>query len=46
MYIMILIRRKTYLTTVTTLLTAGIPVVEFIGLLSKMYSYMKDNEKG
>ena len=25
---------------------AGIPIVEFIGLRSKMYSYMKDNEKG
>ena len=25
---------------------AGIPVVEFIGLRSKMYSYIKDNEKG
>lgn len=22
------------------------PVVEFIGLRSKMYSYMRDNEKG
>ena len=25
---------------------AGIPIVEFVGLRSKMYSYMKDNEKG
>ena len=25
---------------------AGMPIVEFIGLRSKMYSYMKDNEKG
>ena len=25
---------------------AGIPIVEFIGLRSKMYSYMKDNDKG
>ena len=25
---------------------AGIPVVEFVGLRSKMYSYMKDNDKG
>ena len=25
---------------------AGIPIVEFVGLKSKMYSYMKDNEKG
>ena len=25
---------------------AGIPIVEFIGLKSKMYSYTKDNEKG
>ena len=25
---------------------AGIPIVEFIGLRSKMYSYMKDNNKG
>ena len=25
---------------------AGVPVVEFIGLRSKMYSYMKDNDKG
>ena len=24
----------------------GIPVTEFIGLKSKMYSYVKDNEKG
>ena len=24
----------------------GVPVVEFIGLRSKMYSYMKDNDKG
>ena len=24
----------------------GIPIVEFVGLRSKMYSYMKDNEKG
>ena len=26
--------------------TAGIPIVEFVGLRSKMYSYMKNNEKG
>ena len=26
--------------------TAGVPIVEFIGLRSKMYSYMKDNNKG
>ena len=26
--------------------TAGIPVVEFIGLRSKMYSYIKDNMNG
>ena len=26
--------------------TAGIPIVEFIGLRSKMYSYTKDNNKG
>ena len=26
--------------------TAGIPIVEFIGLRSKMYSYIKSNEKG
>ena len=25
---------------------AGVPIVEFIGLRSKMYSYIKDNEKG
>ena len=25
---------------------AGMPIVEFVGLRSKMYSYMKDNEKG
>ena len=25
---------------------SGMPVVEFIGLRSKMYSYMRDNEKG
>ena len=25
---------------------AGVPVCEFIGLRSKMYSYMKDNDKG
>ena len=25
---------------------AGIPVVEFVGLRSKMYSYVKDNQKG
>ena len=25
---------------------AGIPIVEFVGLLSKMYSYVKDNEEG
>ena len=25
--------------------TAGVPVVEFIGLRSKMYSYMKDNDE-
>ena len=25
---------------------AGIPVTEFVGLRSKMYSYMKDNQKG
>ena len=24
----------------------GIPITEFIGLKSKMYSYVKDNEKG
>ena len=24
----------------------GIPIVEFVGLISKMYSYMKDKEKG
>ena len=24
----------------------GVPVIEFIGLKSKMYSYIKDNEKG
>ena len=24
----------------------GIPIAEFIGLKSKMYSYVKDNEKG
>ena len=26
--------------------TYGIPITEFIGLRSKMYSYMKDNDKG
>ena len=25
---------------------AGIPITEFVGLKSKMYSYMKDNQKG
>ena len=25
---------------------AGIPIIEFIGLRSKMYSYIKDNQKG
>ena len=25
---------------------AGIPITEFVGLRSKMYSYMKDNQKG
>ena len=25
---------------------AGIPMLEFIGLWSKIYSYIKDNEKG
>ena len=25
---------------------AGVPVVEFVGLRSKMYSYMKDNDEG
>ena len=25
---------------------AGVPVTEFVGLRSKMYSYMKDNQKG
>ena len=25
---------------------AGMPIVEFVGLRSKMYSYMKDNEQG
>ena len=25
---------------------AGIPVTEFVGLRSKMYSYIKDNQKG
>ena len=25
---------------------AGVPICEFIGLRSKMYSYMKDNQKG
>ena len=25
---------------------AGIPIIEFIGLRSKMYSYMKENQKG
>ena len=25
---------------------AGIPIIEFIGLRSKMYSYMKENKKG
>jgi hypothetical protein len=25
---------------------AGVPIVELVGLRSKMYSYMKDNEKG
>ena len=24
----------------------GVPITEFIGLKSKMYSYIKDNEKG
>ena len=24
----------------------GVPIVEFVGLKSKMYSYVKDNEKG
>ena len=24
----------------------GIPITEFVGLKSKMYSYVKDNEKG
>ena len=26
--------------------SAGIPITEFVGLRSKMYSYMKDNQKG
>ena len=26
--------------------SAGIPIIEFIGLRSKMYSYIKDNQKG
>ena len=26
--------------------TSGIPIIEFIGLRSKMYSYMKDDQKG
>ena len=26
--------------------TAGVPIVELIGLLGKMYSYMKNNNKG
>ena len=26
--------------------SAGIPIVEFVGLRSKMYSYMKDNKQG
>ena len=26
--------------------TAGIPICEFVGLRSEMYSYMKDNQKG
>ena len=26
--------------------SAGIPITEFVGLKSKMYSYMKDNQKG
>ena len=26
--------------------TAGVPIVEFVGLRSKMYSYVKNNEKG
>ena len=25
---------------------AGVPICEFVGLRSKMYSYMKDNQKG
>ena len=25
---------------------AGIPIIEFVGLRSKMYSYIKDNDKG
>ena len=25
---------------------AGVPVCEFVGLRSKMYSYIKDNQKG
>lgn len=25
---------------------AGIPIIEFCGLRRKMYSYIKDNEKG
>ena len=25
---------------------AGIPICEFVGLRSKMYSYMKDNQQG
>ena len=26
--------------------SAGIPIIEFVGLRSKMYSYIKDNQKG
>ena len=26
--------------------TSGVPIVEFVGLKSKMYSYVKDNNKG
>ena len=25
---------------------AGVPIIEFVGLRSKMYSYIKDNDKG
>ena len=25
---------------------AGMPIIEFVGLRSKIYSYIKDNEKG